>query len=101
MQGIITIDDLYFKSRRRKMYNFGKYSLHIAFLRDIHEEYVWLKDADYEQSKFANEFKNIDKGPKSVEKNLFLSEMRLLLTAREKVPNNFKNRLFLINTPAP
>ena len=47
----------------------------ISRLRDINEEYLSLKDADDEQSKFANESKNIDnidKGVRSVRKRFFL-----------------------------
>ena len=33
------------KSKRRKTYNFGKYSLPIVFLREIHEGYLSLEDA--------------------------------------------------------
>ena len=51
-----------------KIYNFTEYSLPIAFLRDIHDEYESLKDAEYEQSKFANKLKSIDKGIKSIKK---------------------------------
>ena len=57
--------------------------------------YTWriysLKDADDYQSKFV-----IDKGIKSIDKKLFLSKIELFFTAREKVLNNFKNRLFPI-----
>ena len=31
---------------QKKTYNFGKYSLPIAFLRDIHEGYLSLENAD-------------------------------------------------------
>ena len=37
LQDIIKKDDLNYKSKRRKAYSFGKYSLTIVFLRDIHE----------------------------------------------------------------
>ena len=53
-----------------------------------------LKNVDDEQSKFANKLKNIDKGIKSVGKKLFLSNIGLFFTAREKVINKFKKRLF-------
>ena len=60
------------------------------------KRYLSLKDADDEQIKFANELKSIDNGPKSVEKKLFMNNVVLFLTAREKVLNNFENRLFPI-----
>ena len=102
MQDITKTDELYYKSKCRKVYNFSEYSLPIAFLRDIHQGYLSLKDADDdEQSKFTNRLKNIDKGIKSVEKKLFLSNIGLFFTAREKVHNNFKNRLFPIKNTEP
>ena len=38
----------------------------LLFLRDIHEGYLSLEDADNKQSKFATELKNFDKGIKIV-----------------------------------
>ena len=50
----------------------------------MHEGYLSLKDAHDEESKFANELKNIDKGVKSVENvTLFLLQA-----------HNFKRRSF-------
>ena len=46
MQDIIKKNDLNFKSKRRITYNFGKISVLIVFLRDIHEGYLSLKNAD-------------------------------------------------------
>ena len=66
------------------------------FLWDIREGYLSLKDVDDYQKKFANKLKSIDKGIKSTDKKLFLSKIELFFTAREKVLNNFKNRLFPI-----
>ena len=40
LQDIIKKDELYFKSKREITFNFGKYSLPIAFLRGIHEGYL-------------------------------------------------------------
>ena len=62
----------------------------------MHQGYFLLKYADDEQTKFANKLRNIDKGIKPVEKKLFISNIGLFFTAREKVHNNFKNRLFQI-----
>ena len=45
------------------------------FLRDINEGYLSLKDADDEQTKFANKLKSINKGIKSIKKKLFLSNI--------------------------
>ena len=46
MQDIIKTDNLRYRSKSRKVYNFSKYSLAIVFLRDIHEGHLSLKDAD-------------------------------------------------------
>ena len=49
MEDIIKTDDLYYKSKCRKNYNFTEYALPIAFLGDIPGGYLSLKDADDEQ----------------------------------------------------
>ena len=49
-----------------KIYNFSKYSLPTVFMREIHIRYLKLGNTDDEQSSFANELKNLDKGPKLV-----------------------------------
>ena len=69
MQDIIKTDDLYYKSKRRKNYNFTEYSLSIVFLRDIGEGYLLLKDADDEETKFPKKLKSIDKCVKSIKKS--------------------------------
>ena len=51
----------------------------------MHEGYLSLKDAHDEESKFANQLKNINKDVKSVE-NVTLFLLQVL--------NNFKRRLF-------
>ena len=43
-------DNLNYKSKREKTYNFGKYSLH--------EEHVSLEDVNNKRSNFATELKN-------------------------------------------
>ena len=53
LQGSINTDQLYYKSKQ-KNYNFTEYFLAIIFSKDIHEGYLSLKNADDEQSKFAN-----------------------------------------------
>ena len=55
-----------------------------------------LEDADDEQSDFAAKLKNLDKVKKTVEKRPFLNNLGLFFSAREKVLNNFKSRLFSI-----
>ena len=61
LQDIIKTDELQYKSKRRKVYNFNEYSLHILFLRDIHEGHLSLEYADDEQSNFAAKLKNFEK----------------------------------------
>ena len=51
-QDIIKTDELNYKSKRRKVYNFSEYFLPIVLLRNIHEVYLILKYADDEQSNF-------------------------------------------------
>ena len=70
LQDIIQTGYLYYKSKSRKIYHFTEYSLPI-FLRDMHEGYLSLKDADDVQSKFANKLKSIGKGIKSIEKKSY------------------------------
>ena len=101
LQDIIKTDELYYKSKRKSIYNYSEYSLPIAFLRDIREGYFSLKCANDEQNKFANKLKNIDKDIKSVEKKLFLSNIGLAFTTWVRVLNNFKNRLFPIKNLEP
>ena len=85
-QDIVKLDELYYKSKRTKTYKriytyFSEYSLPI-FLRDIHEKYLSLKDADDEQSKFANKLKNISIDINSVEKKFFLNNIGLFYSAK-------------------
>ena len=54
LQDIIKTDELYHKSKRREIYNFSEYSVSIVFLRNIHEGYLSLEDAD----NFATELNN-------------------------------------------
>ena len=46
LQDIIKKDDLNYKLKRRKTYNFSKYLLPIAFLRDINKEHLSIEIAD-------------------------------------------------------
>ena len=73
-------DEPNYKSKRKKTYNFGKCSLPIDFLMDIHEGHLPLENADLKQSNFVNELKNFEKGTKTLEKETF--------------PDSFKSRLF-------
>ena len=46
LQDIIKKDDLNYKLKRRKTYNFSKYLLPIAFLRDINKGRLSIEIAD-------------------------------------------------------
>ena len=76
LQDIINIDDLYYKSKRRKIDSFAEYSLPFYILRDIHEGYLSLKGANEKQNRFSDKLKTIDKSTNSVGKNFFLSNIR-------------------------
>ena len=70
MQDIIKTDELPYKSKRRKTYNFGEY-FNCYFFKRCTWRCSSLKDADYEQSKFADELKNINNGVKTSPKIAF------------------------------
>ena len=96
LQDIIKTDELHYKSKRRKVYNFNEYSLPIVFQRYIREGHLSLEDADDEQSNFEVKLKNLDKGKKTIERQFFLNNLGLLFSTREKLHRNFKTRLFPI-----
>ena len=68
----------------------------MVFLRDIHEGNLSIGKADNKKSYFVNELKSFDKSTKALEKKPFLNNLGLLLSARDKVLNSFKSRLFLL-----
>ena len=47
-------DELEYKRAGAKIYNFSKHSLPITFMRGKNIAYLELKNADNEESKFAN-----------------------------------------------
>ena len=75
MQDIITKDDLNYKLKCGKNYNFCKYSLLIVSLRDTHKGYSSTEKPDKKQ--------------RHIEKHLkiksFSNNLGLLFSAREKV----------------
>ena len=77
-------DDLSYKSKRGKTYNFGKYSLSIVFIRDIYGGQLSIKRADDKQSNFANELKNFEKGTKTFLKKVFLKEFSIITYCKRK-----------------
>ena len=68
---ILLKDNLYYKPKSRKDYNFTEYSLAIVILKDLSKENLSLKDADDEQNNFAAKIKNVDEGKKIIEEELF------------------------------
>ena len=85
-------DNLHYKWKSRKIYNFGKYYLPI-FLK----KYTWraLKDADDDQSNFVAKIKTLEKDKKQLI-IIFWNNLELLFSTRENVLNTFKSRLFPI-----
>ena len=75
MQDIIKKDDLNYKSKRGKTYNFSKYSLPTVSLRDIHKGHLSIEGPDNKQSNFANELKNFEKGIKGLEKKFIINNL--------------------------
>ena len=55
-----------------------------------------VEKADNKQSNFANELKNFDEGIKKLKEKACFNNLGLLFSAREKVLNSFKSRLFPI-----
>ena len=55
LKDIFKKDDLNYKSKLGKTYNFSKYLLPIVFLRDIHEGHLSIEKAHNKQSNFTNE----------------------------------------------
>ena len=64
------------------------------FLRDIHERNLSLKNADKDEIQKAIELKDTSKGKMPVKKIYFLKLARLPLSAREKILNSFKSKIF-------
>ena len=93
LQDVIKKDDLNYRSKGGKTYNFAKYSVPFVFLKDIHQGYFW---SDLKQSNFAIELKDFGKATKTLEKNSSLINLRLVFSAKEKVPNSFESKLFPI-----
>ena len=60
-----------------------------------------LEDADEEQIQLANELKDIGKGNVTVEKSPFLRNAVLFISARQKILNNFKGKIFPTRNPEP
>ena len=81
LQNIMNKEDLNYKSKCGKTYKFGKFSLSIFVLRDIHEGYLSLENAKLKKSNFDIELKKQQKHLKKY----FVNNLGLLLRAREEV----------------
>ena len=101
LQNNIKLDDLEYPTKRGKRYNFRRYSLHVVPLRDIHKGNLSLEDADKEQIQLANELNDMSKGKIPIEKGLFLKNAKLVISERENILNNFKDKIFLKKNPEP
>ena len=71
LQDNIKTDEPHYKSKRRKVFNFNKYYLPFAFLKDMHEGNLSLEDAGDEQSNFGAKSKNLNKGKETIGKYFF------------------------------
>ena len=65
--------------------------------RYIHKRLL-IENADNEQNDLFTMFGNLNKEKKSSEKISFSKNVKLLLKARENVPNSFKKNLFPVMT---
>ena len=88
LQDIIKKDNLTYKSKREKLKILANIH-YLMYLRDAHEGYLSLENADHKQSNFAIELKNFEKDTKTLAKKYLLNNLRSLFCAREKVLNSF------------
>ena len=88
---------LEYTAKRRKNYNFNKYSLPIVFCFwiNMYDRNLSIEDADKEQNDLDNKLIGI-KEVKYQLKRSFLNNTRLFSSAREKILNNFKSKIFQI-----
>ena len=70
LQNSIKLNNLNYKVKSGKNYNFSITSLRSVFLRNIHTGVISIKDAGKEQSKLFKELSNINKSEKQVDKSL-------------------------------
>ena len=70
LQNSIKLNNLNYKVKSGKNYNFSITSLPSIFLRNIHTGVISIKDADKEESKLFKELSNINKSEKQVDKSL-------------------------------
>ena len=93
-QDIIKKDDLNYKSKHYQKFQ-SIFTTFCFFLRDIHKGHLSIEKANNKQSNFTNE-RSFDKGTNILGKQSFLNNLGLLLSAREKIFNSFKSKLFPI-----
>ena len=69
------------------------------FLRDIHARNLSLKETNKERIQLVNELEDMGKGKISVEQIYFLKNAGLLISARDKILNSFKGKIFPTKIP--
>ena len=96
LQDIIKSNELDYKLKHRKTYNFNKYPSSIFFLRYIYDIELILEEADNEQSKLINELMGIDRlvEKKWLKTKTFLINGRLLFNTKKKFLMNLKATYF-------
>ena len=99
LQNNIKLEDLDYTTKRGKKYGFSKYSLAIAFSRDLYEGNLSLEDAHKEQSDLVEKLSGIKRGRIVFEKRSFLKNLGLFLSATENCFNNFKSKIFPLKKP--
>lgn len=77
-------------------YNFKKYLLQIAFIRNLFNEKLSLREVNHEQSEFVDEWKNVKKDRITDWKRNILKIAGVLFNWREKVLHAFKGYKFQI-----
>ena len=94
LQNNIKLEDLDYTTKRGKKYGFSKYSLAIAFSRDLYEGNLSLEDAHKEQSDLVEKLSGIKRGRIVFEKRSFLKNLGLFLVPQKTVLIILKAKYF-------
>ena len=65
----------------------------LLFFKGYHERNLSLEDADEENISLVNELRGMNRNKAPFEKMSFLSNAKLLLSAREKILNSFESKI--------
>ena len=60
-----------------------------------------IEDTDKEQNKLVSKLRGMNRDKIPAEKRIFLKNLGLFLSAREKIRNNFKSEIFPTEIPTP